>query len=68
MNVSLDPALFTYRQMLFVMGDRTLYLTLNNQIFVGRELAFKYQRRTDDRYVPRPYRRCLPYFQRRREI
>jgi len=40
--------LLAYRQVLFVMGNAALYLTFDDQIFIGRELALEHQSGTDD--------------------
>jgi hypothetical protein len=34
MDVCHDPTLFAHREMLFVMGNRALYVAFNNQVFV----------------------------------
>ena len=34
MDVCQDPTLFAHREMLFVMGNRALYVAFNNQVFV----------------------------------
>ena len=48
MDVCFDPALFAYREMLLVMGNRAFYLTFDDEVFVCYQVALEYQRRSDD--------------------
>ena len=34
-DICFDPAFFAYREVFLVMGDRALYLTFNDEIFVS---------------------------------
>jgi len=43
MDIGLDPALLAYRQMFFVMRDRALDVTFDNQVFICRQLTLEHQ-------------------------
>jgi hypothetical protein len=43
MNICFYPTLLANRKVFLVMGNRALYVTFDNQIFVGRKFAFEYK-------------------------